>query len=69
MSVALGRGDVGVVADVAEVVEADEARAVTAGWCGFRPRLSGGFISVLEGEAFPATSSWLSKPAAVEAKS
>jgi hypothetical protein len=31
-SVALGRGDVGVVADVADVVDADDARAVTAGW-------------------------------------
>jgi len=55
-SVALGRGDVGVVADVTEVVEVDEALAATAGWWGFMMqtgagRLSGGFIRfVLEGD-------------------
>jgi hypothetical protein len=50
-SVALGLGEVGVVAEAAEVVEADEALAAMAGWCGFRPRFSGGFIRVLDGDS------------------
>ena len=55
-SVALGLGDVGVVADVTEVVEVEEALAATAAWCGFMMqtgagRLSGGFIRfVFEGD-------------------